>query len=207
MTSTYRTRKNPLLMTPRVTIKRKDFIAALKQLPRSQVRNYKNELRISFHEGNIRFRSYGIDIGMSAVGEWPGSATMYMGGVAGLKTVPPKIDPIIMEMEGDKLRIASSVFQCQWDPKVEGVEENYEGFALGLPMNPPFTQLVSIGLDLAPDVIERSGCKELIANAMDRKARLVIGACSALSPFGITRADIEALIANRLKGKTTQPKG
>jgi hypothetical protein len=187
-------------MDARVTITNRDFREALRLLPRSQIRKRLLELFVSMADGQVRLQTVGIDVGVPATGVWPGVARVPLYALRTLLRMPPESDPVILKVVDGSIWAGGYGCRCTWQPGGETESLSIDGFVLGLPLTPSLTQLVGLGYDLPEYEISRAGCSQIVNNAMAEKDIRVGIAAHALEPFGITEAEIEALVAGRMKG-------
>ncbi len=89
-----------------------------------------------------------------------------------------------------------SVITCTW--------ECDSGYRIELPLNPTNNMILSAAYHCTPDDIEKSGLKELVSDAEKWRDRLIGRAFSDLNIFGVTRAEIRALVDEKMRG-TSRP--
>lgn len=95
----------------------KELRTALKQLTLARKRRGKSEFMVlSFADGVLSFSMDKITSGASAEGTWPTDVLAPAASIYGLARVPPKSDTVRVTIEGDRLRIGSSVMPVQWMP-------------------------------------------------------------------------------------------
>jgi hypothetical protein len=95
----------------------KELRKALKQLTLVRKRKGKSEFMVlSFADGVLSFSMDKITSGVSAEGTWPGEVVALAASIYGLARVPPKSETVRVTLEGDRLRIGSSVMTVEWMP-------------------------------------------------------------------------------------------
>lgn len=95
----------------------KELRKALKQLTLVRKRKGKSEFMVlSFADGVLSFSMDKITSGASAEGTWPGEVVALAASIYGLARVPPKSETVRVTLEGDRLRIGSSVMTVEWMP-------------------------------------------------------------------------------------------
>lgn len=181
---------------PRLQVDRTELIQTLKSISRLIKANSKAEAVLSFDEETLQMELPGMSVGVAAKGEWPGRARVAATFLQMMARVPPTTDPVSFAIADGRLKVDGSATNCTWEAD--------SGNRIALPLNPPFQMILSTAYHYTPDDIEKSGLKDLVADAEKQRDKLIGQALSHLNEFGVTKAELRALVDAKMRG-TSRP--
>lgn len=183
-------------MNASVTIKRKVFLEALRQIVKLGGRR-KDGVAVIYREGGeLCIEALGVGVCVPFEGSWQGGARISLRFMHALSRVPPAQDPVPISMRGGKLFIGTTGIPCEWQdilpaPTVE------------IPINASLLDILVLRSRYREPVLINSGILANIAAAEAEVNGLLAKAARILEPVGITQADLWAIVRYRIKGKPT----
>jgi hypothetical protein len=99
----------------RLEVGKKELTNALRQITKfKKIRGKREMMMLSFADGMLRFTMSNVSVGIPAEGKWESDVLAPAFTIYGLARVPLKEDPVQITVEGDHLRIGSSVVRIEW---------------------------------------------------------------------------------------------
>jgi hypothetical protein len=92
----------------------KELKQALKEITRFRKKGMRELMILSFVDGELRFTMDSVSVGVSATGVWRGDVLAPALAIYLLAKVPPKEQTVRITLQGDRLRIGSSIIRVQW---------------------------------------------------------------------------------------------
>jgi hypothetical protein len=178
-------------MIPALTVDRSELIPVLKSIGKIVKRSETGEAVLYREDDMLKIALPGVEVGVAAEGHWPGRARIPAQFLLVLARVPPDGDPVHFRVEKGRLRINSSATACVWKEDTDSPIE--------LPLNPPFTMLLSVAYHYTPDDILRAGLQDNVASAEQRRDTLIGQALAILSEFGVTHAELRTLVDEKMR--------
>ncbi len=177
-------------------IARAELVAALRTLGKlaktRQAR--KSKAILSWAPPALVIELAGYSVKVPAKGHLAGQIRVDATPLLALAIVPPPADPVVLVTEPpDRLAIGTLKLKAGW----QSVEANL----IKLPANPTLPLLLALSERYTEAEIERSGCTRIVKEARERRDRVLDQATETLAPFGITRADLAALVNAAMKRK------
>ncbi len=182
--------------TLQLQVDRGELLQALKSVKQLFKRKSNTDAILSFDGETLRIETLGMSLGVAAHGEWSGSVRFPCSFLQIVAAVPPDTDPVSVSVVNGRLQLNRSFTPCVWEDDAAN--------HISLPLNAPFTMVLSVAYHYTPDDIEKSGLKDLVAEAEQTRDSLVSRSHSALEVFGITRAELRALVDEKMR-RTPRP--
>ncbi len=169
-------------MNPRLEVDRQEFAGAIKPMVRLLTKKQQAEAIISFNDGRLSIAHGGVEVSAPARGGWPGQARISGQFIVAVAKLLPPGDPIVLTVEGGKMRLATTSTTCTWQPESTNRIE--------LPMEPPLTMILNLPLKYSATEIANSGLTRIVQKAEERKTNLVNKAAKVLGPLGVKPTDL-----------------
>lgn len=177
-------------MSPQLRVPRKALINALKQLKVGLGRKRGEAMLFSYRDELLVINVQGITVQIPAEGNWPGKAKTPAQPIMSIRQALPAGDPLTLSFKDGRFHIGTWSIAGDW-----------------LDISPPF-----IDLPLNAPLLDVLAAKnkysqpELIASGLDEKIRgiekdirkRVVRASVILNPVGISQADIQRLVEEKL---------
>lgn len=179
-------------VTPNLQVDLAELLPALKSMNRILKASRKAEAVLSFEEETLRIELPGMSVGIVATGEWSGQARIPAAFLQMTARVPPTTTPVSFLVADGRLHINGSAVACAWDSN--------NASRIMLPLNPTFIMILSVVYHYTPDDIEKSGIENLVTEAKEQRDIKIGRALSALEEFGVTRAELRALVDEKMRG-------
>jgi hypothetical protein len=169
-----------------VSVLKPSFMQGIRTLAKLAKPNPEAEV-VFFREGReLVISAVGGSHRMPIEGNWEGQVRVSSDFLRLLTKVPPTASPVIIAVEGDKLRIGTSKLPCitQLDvaPPIE------------IPHDPPLHVVLALECSHSREEIERSGLLPTLENAQSERDRLLEQAADTLNPLGVKQEDLRLLI-------------
>jgi hypothetical protein len=181
---------------PSIQVERGELLAALQSVQRLPRLIDKAEAILSLEDGTLIISVPGLEVRAGATGDLTGRVRVLAPFLLMLAKVPPSGDPVVFEIKDGRLKVGSSTTSCKW--------EDDAGTRIRLPLNAPFSMILSVAYHYTPGDIEQAGLKDMVAETEKRRDALIGQALGALGEFGITRAELRALVDAKMK-QTEKP--
>lgn len=174
-------------------VNRNEFAQALKTLDKFIKPNKSGEAIFFFENNKLNIQLGGVRTQASAEGTWSGQARVPNSRLIHLWKGLPEDDPLIVRVEGGYIYIGGFAISCVW--------QGSEGKLIELPLDPPFSLVLSLPLKYSEDDISRSGLANVVLRAEKHRDSLVAQCVKLLSPLEVTTADIRRMIDESLRRK------
>jgi hypothetical protein len=172
-------------------VNRAELGQALKTLARNTTSAARTEAVLSFRDKHLVIHAPGLELKVSAQGEWSGSARVAQTLLANLSRAElPEDDPLPLEVAAGRLNLGPLALPCRWTGSPAPVIE--------LPLDPPLIAILRITRKHTPEEIERAGLADLAVRAQKKKDELAAKACENLEPLGIQPSVILRLVEESL---------
>lgn len=189
-------------MTASAKVPLQEWLAAVKPFlkTRAPKRGESSEVMITHENDQLTFRYGGVETQAEAEGLWPGAAYVERRYILLTAKIPPLKNTVVVEVNGDRLKIEGSVCPCRWVPTAKGMVPPF----VNEPPSPKpgkdttFVTLVGMGIDYSDERIASLGLTVPVENARTKKNQIVLEAAHILAPLEITAADLEMLIKKTL---------
>jgi hypothetical protein len=153
---------------------------------------------IAFAEGYVTFEIEGGESSAAhAEGEWHGKAHVPANVLAAIHAVPPAEDPVTLSYSGGKLCIGSLAVGCRW--------ELLSAPLLRRSQQPDVIELLALERTLTRPEILGTDLGKKISQAKRVAGTAITKSANLLEPYGVTRAEIEALLEKRIAQKMRSP--
>jgi hypothetical protein len=180
------------MVMARLEVARAGFIEELKRLKRVVTRKQPGQVVLSYADGYLTLAVGGGEIQLPATGRWPGEARASGAWMSALARVPPVADPVIFQVKGGRLHVATLSMECQWQRK--------ESASLELPLNATWIDTLRLALQNDETTLERSGLAGRVANARQAASACIDNAMKHLAALGVERSELEALVIRAVRG-------
>lgn len=177
--------------TTRLAVAKDDFIQELKRLAKvlGRRRNAADAL-LRYEEGQLRISIGGAEVGMTAQGQWQGEARVSAAWLRAFAKVPPPQDPVVIQVEGSRMRIGGSSIACQWQvPGAATVE---------IPLNLDLRERIRLAFSHPHAELEKSGLAPMVVEARAELEKRIAAAAQQLAPCGVTETDIRLLVEGKM---------
>jgi hypothetical protein len=141
---------------------------------------------LSFDGACLHIELGGMAVAPAAIGQWSGQARVTGKFVLALAKVLPEGDPVKFSVDGDRLRVGTSVAKCAWK-----VGWNR---TISLPEQPSHLQVLSLPVQHELFEIEASGYSGMLSESQAWREEKISDALKMLRDLGVTREDIEAVV-------------
>lgn len=173
-------------------IARSDFVTELQRMSKILGRR-KNvgEALLIYDVGRLLIRVGGAEFAVPATGEWRGEARVSASLLRALAKVPPVQDPIIVQVNAGRLRIAGTSMTCHWQkPNTATVE---------VPLDLDLRGRLRLAFEHSDEQLQQAGVAPLVADARGEMEKCIADAAKALAPLGISPVDVRTLVVTRLR--------
>lgn len=132
----------------------------------------------------------GAQFTVPASGRWPGEARIAGSILYALAKVPPRQDPLRIEVRADRLRIGTLTAPCTWQREGSATIE--------LPLGMEMLDMIRLGLLHDEEALRTAGAWNAVDAARQRAETLLRSAARTLVPLQITEAELRAFASERL---------
>lgn len=183
-------------MTASVFIPRPELLSSFGLIRRLCKPRCGEEAVLSFDGQCLHIELGGMGVTPPARGEWSGQARVAAIFIVALAKVPPSGDTIEFRVENGELHIGTSVAACVWQPAWSR--------SIDLPENASDEQILALPLQYEMPEIIASGYERLLQRAEKKRALAIAKALAAVSEFGVTREEIQALVLGAFRRKISK---
>ena len=169
-------------MTHSVTVARSDLLKGLKSMKLLGRLKESAEALIYMESDELVIALPGASICFLAQGTWSGEVRVPAAFVIGFTRVPPMDDPVQVQMRRGRLYVGTYSVEC--------TEQDSQGSAIDLPIDPNLQTLLRLRFQYPEDRIERAGLSKRLGESEAKAKNLIMRAAKTLSPLGISEADL-----------------
>ena len=172
----------------KVSVLKPSFMQGIKVLSKLAKPNPEAEVVFYRDSTELVISAVGGSHRMPIEGNWEGQVRVSSDFLRLLTKVPPTASPVIIAVEGDKLRIGTSKFPCVTQLDVAPPIE--------IPHDPPLHLVLALQLRHSKEEIEQSGLLPTLKSAQSERDKLLEQAVDTLKPLGVEPEDLR-LLADR----------
>ncbi|WP_460728905.1 hypothetical protein [Lysobacter rhizosphaerae] len=168
-----------------------DFVEGLRRTLKVIGRRNAGDALVSYADGQLCIRLGGAEMKVPALGHWPGEARVDSIWLRTFARVPPLQNPLIVQVEEGRLRIARSSVPCHWQRPGEARVE--------APLGLEPRALIRLAHAHSHEELEKSGIAAAVVGARKELDKRIDAAAKQLAPFGVSPADVRLLVITKLQ--------
>lgn len=176
----------------RLEVAKADLVEELKRLAKVLGRRRGAEALLRYEGGKLRICIAGAEVGMAAHGQWQGEARVSADWLRAFGKVPPAMDPVVVQVEGGRMRVGGSSIPCRWQVPGAAVIE--------VPLGMGLRERLQLAARYPESELTKSGLSSLVSEAQAELEKRIAAAAKQLAPLGITASDVRLLVVGKLKG-------
>lgn len=177
---------------PHIAVTLLDFKTISQHLRTAQKTFGNQEALLSFCDGQLVVATEGSKVSVPAIGEWPGTARIFLERLLPLlKARSKKEESVRLSVRNGKLYIQSYSFTCIW------MEHGKPQICLSL--DPSIPDLIKLRNRYSDAELINFGIKARVENAEEKAVRMIREAAQILKPLEISSDKLVELIMNTIR--------